>query len=128
MSFISYNLIFIIVLLFHVSTIRSFHSNRIFHFNSKCKSEAFHSIALSSSNHQYDNKHDNLLSKYTKKISILLISLLSYNVFLPEFVNAKPEGVNRPDLLPKESTTIIDVANFLRCSMLISQLYYYKTS
>ncbi|GAX81128.1 hypothetical protein CEUSTIGMA_g8562.t1 [Chlamydomonas eustigma] len=40
---------------------------------------------------------------------LLSLSLLS----MPMDATARPEGVNRPDLLPKEFTTVIDVAGFL---------------
>ena len=39
--------------------------------------------------------------------------LLASIAFSPFSALARPEGVNRPDLLPKEQTAVIDVANFL---------------
>lgn len=42
---------------------------------------------------------------------ILLFLMLSWRV---DMSSARPEGVDRPDLLPSSPTTVIDVANFLR--------------
>jgi hypothetical protein len=44
------------------------------------------------------------VGKFSLIASIFLNPLSSY---------ARPEGVNRPDLLPKEKSSVIDVANFL---------------
>eukprot|EP01041_Mallomonas_annulata_P005724 gene5724-11566_t len=43
--------------------------------------------------------------KLATSVAILLSSA--------QFSFARPEGVNRPDLLPKEQTSVIDVSNFL---------------
>ncbi|KAJ1416793.1 hypothetical protein B484DRAFT_334442 [Ochromonadaceae sp. CCMP2298] len=47
--------------------------------------------------------------KFLAKAATALAVVLSS----AQIASARPEGVNRPDLLPKEKTTVIDVANFL---------------
>lgn len=47
-----------------------------------------------------------------RQISSSIISSLLI-VTSPDIGMARPEGVNRPDLLPKSQTSLIDTANFL---------------
>lgn len=48
-----------------------------------------------------------------KKTGIKILTFSSLLLLSSQISLAKPDGVNRPDLLPKEQTSIIDVANFL---------------
>jgi len=53
--------------------------------------------------------HDFFQRKHVRRVATTCIGFLS----LIQVASARPEGVNRPDLLPKEQTSVIDVANFL---------------
>ena len=57
------------------------------------------------------NELQKVLSRTLLSAALLLGT--GAGVGLPPAALARPEGVNRPDLLPKEQTTVIDVANFL---------------
>lgn len=48
-----------------------------------------------------------------KKLSIITIATAVSLTSSSSIAHARPEGVNRPDLLPTEQTTVIDVANYL---------------
>ena len=52
-----------------------------------------------------------LVKRLVLQAPILLFLMLSWHV---DVSSARPEGVDRPDLLPSSPTTVIDVANFLR--------------
>lgn len=59
-----------------------------------------------------DLSHDSsLVKRLLLQAPILLFLMLSWRV---DMSSARPEGVDRPDLLPSSPTTVIDVANFLR--------------
>lgn len=45
--------------------------------------------------------------------SIAASAILAISITATGPVLARPEGVNKPELLPKEQVTVIDVANFL---------------
>lgn len=47
-------------------------------------------------------------------LRLLTPAAVSACLLVSSLVNAKPEGVNKPELLPSERTSVIDVANFLR--------------
>lgn len=57
-------------------------------------------------------KHD--IKSTSKRFgSILTAGLVAWSSAGFNAASAKPEGVNRPELLPQPFTTVIDVANYL---------------
>jgi hypothetical protein len=84
------------------------------HRHSLHKSKSFHLCASSSSPLSNENNSLDWIGSSLKKISVaaILASSLSLGTLSP--AHARPEGVNRPDLLPSEKgVALIDVANFL---------------
>mmetsp|Transcript_19703 Transcript_19703/g.19803 ORF Transcript_19703/g.19803 Transcript_19703/m.19803 type:complete len:238 (+) Transcript_19703:53-766(+) len=89
------------------STANSF-SNR--HLHRKVQSASSSSILCSNSNSfGLPNDAWNQFHKIGIKIATSAAILISSS----QLAIARPEGVNRPDLLPQEQTSLIDVANFL---------------
>lgn len=58
-----------------------------------------------------DLSHHSFVRRLVLQAPIILFLMLSWHV---DVSSARPEGVDRPDLLPSSPTTVIDVANFLR--------------
>lgn len=63
-------------------------------------------------------KRNTQIAVYKYLLQLLLPVAISACFLAPAMAYGKPEGVNKPELLPTESTPVIDVANYLRCGAL----------
>ena len=60
-----------------------------------------------------DFRSNNKVFKRMISTSVIAASMIFSPPIMNQIVHAKPEGVNRPDLLPPTQTPLIDTANFL---------------
>lgn len=100
MNFLSNYFIVVLIITIHVRNIQSFQSRlsllhyKALAFNNGYKLTQPITLLSATTNHNNNNQYQKLYSKITKNISIFLISLLSYNIIIPEqVVLAKPEGI-----------------------------------
>ena len=84
-------------------------------------------IKIQSNKHSSIDFENNLFSKISHSTSFFAKLILTSTIpFLmaTQIVNAKLEGVNRPDLLPKIQTPLIDTVNFLSYVYLILNYHF----
>lgn len=97
-------LLFVAIVLSLVADVSGFREGRLL------KAQCFHSkVQLES----FQNDVSGHISRLKMPIVAMGLEIMSLLV-LPAIAMARPEGINRPDLLPNEQTTVIDTANFLR--------------